>query len=58
MKTKPSKLKLDKKTISNLNETDVNGINGGAAGCSADFCSKGPKCLGELTIALATITLG
>jgi hypothetical protein len=49
MKTKPSKLKLNKKTISNLNETDVNNINGGAVECSWKFCSKSPECL-TLTI--------
>jgi hypothetical protein len=51
MKKKPSKLKLDKKTISNLNEIDVNGINGGAAECSWKFCSKSPECM---TIAILT----
>ena len=45
MKKKSSKLKLDKKTISNLNETDVNNINGGAAECSWKFCSKSPACM-------------
>ncbi len=45
MKKKPSKLKLDKKTISNLNETEVNGVNGGAAECSWKFCSKSPECM-------------
>jgi hypothetical protein len=38
MKKKPSKLKLDKRTVSNLNETDVNSINGGMSAISAIAC--------------------
>jgi hypothetical protein len=38
MKTKPSKLKVDKKTVINLNDNETNNINGGMSVMSAIAC--------------------